>query len=384
MRIALQIDQLGFRAPGGIGTYVTRLMEAIPAVDPTAEIVPFHGPFDVAPAIAPLTASGRWGVELRMPVRLLYPAWNTSGWPPLPAALRSCEVVHVTNPAGVAPARRGQALVVTVHDLAFEHLPQSFPPRWRTLYRAGLRAAARRADAILTPSRFTADDLIDRIGVDPATVHVTPLAAAPPLAPAPDEATRLEEIGVRPPYLLFVGTIEERKNLVRLVRAYRDLAAEGLPHALVLNGPPGWGADDVFGAVEGGGAGRILHTSGLEDATLGALYRHAEAFVYPSLYEGFGLPVLEAMQYGLPVVASDSSSIPEVAGDAALLVDPTDDDALADALRRVLSDPSLRADLAARGPAQAARFSWGATARATITAYLAAYSAARRDVEGSR
>jgi glycosyltransferase involved in cell wall biosynthesis len=353
-------------------------MEAIPAVDPTAEIVPFHGPFDVDPATAPLTASGRWGVELRTPLRLLYPAWSYAGWPPLPGSLRGCGVVHVTNPAGVAPARRGQALVVTVHDLAFEHLPASFPPRWRTLYRAGLRAAARRADAILTPSRFTADDLIDRTGVDPATVHVTPLAAAPALAPAPDELILLQEIDVRPPYLLFVGTIEERKNLVRLARAYRHLAAEGLPHTLVLNGPPGWGADDVFRAAGEGGPGRIVHTSGLDDATLGALYRHADAFVYPSSYEGFGLPVLEAMQYGLPVVASDSSSIPEVAGDAAVLVDASDQDALADALRRVLTDRILRADLAARGPAQAARFSWEATARATIAAYSAA-----TQVEGS-
>jgi glycosyltransferase involved in cell wall biosynthesis len=378
VKIALQIDQLGFRAPGGIGTYVTRLMETIPAVDPTAEIVPFHGPFDVDPATAPLTASRRWGVELRMPVRILYPAWSYAGWPPLPDSLRGCGVVHVTNPAGVAPARRGQALVVTVHDLAFEHLPGSFPPRWRTLYRAGLRAAARRADAILTPSRFTADDLIDRTGVDPARVHVTPLAAAPPLAPSPDELTRLHQVGVRPPYLLFMGTIEERKNLMRLVRAYRVLAAEGFPHTLVLNGPPGWGADDVFRAVGEGGSGRIVHTSGLDGAALGALYRHADAFVYPSSYEGFGLPILEAMQYGVPVVASNSSSIPEVAGEAALLVDPEDDDGLTDALRRVLTDRPLREDLAGRGPVQAARFSWEATARAT----LAAYSAAQQ-VEGS-
>jgi glycosyltransferase involved in cell wall biosynthesis len=378
VRIALQIDQLGFRAPGGIGTYVTRLMESIPAVDPTAEIVPFHGPFDVDPATALLTASGRWGVELRTPLRLLYPAWSYLGWPPLPGSLRGCGVVHVTNPAGVAPARRGQALVVTVHDLAFEHLPASFPPRWRTLYRAGLRAAARRADAILTPSRFTAHDVIERTGVDASKVHVTPLAALAPPPPSPDAAGRLERIGVRPPYLLFVGTIEERKNLVRLIRAYRTLAAEGLPHTLVLNGPAGFGADEVVAAIDSGGPGRIVRTSNLDDAGLGALYRGADAFVYPSRYEGFGLPILEAMQHGVPVVASNSSSIPEVAGDAALLVDPEDDDGLTDALRRVLTDRPLREDLAGRGPVQAARFSWEATARATIAAYSAA-----QQVEGS-
>jgi glycosyltransferase involved in cell wall biosynthesis len=289
-------------------------------------------------------------------------------------------VVHVTNPAGVAPARRGQALVVTVHDLAFEHLTGSFSPRWRALYRAGLRAAARRADAILTPSRFTADDVVERTGVDASKVHVTPLAAAAPLSPYPDAAARLERIGVRAPYLLFVGTIEERKNLVRLIRVYRVLAAEGLAHTLVLNGPAGFRADEVVAAIDAGGPGRIVRTSNLEDAGLGDLYRGADAFVYPSRYEGFGLPVLEAMQHGVPVVASNSSSIPEVAGDAALLVDPEDDDALTDALRQVLTDRSLREDLARRGPAQAARFSWEATARAT----LAAYAIAHRSADGSR
>jgi glycosyltransferase involved in cell wall biosynthesis len=376
VRIALQIDQLGFSVPGGIGTYVARLLETIPLVDPDADVVPFHAPFVRPPPVS----GGGWGVQVRTPLRLLYPAWSYTGWPPLPGPLRRCSVVHVTNPAGVAPARRGQALVVTVHDLAFEHLPGSFSPRWRALYRAGLRATARRADAVLTPSRSTADDVVERTGIDASKVHVTPLAATSPLPPSADAAERLERIGVTAPYLLFVGTIEERKNLVRLIRAYRALAAEGLPHSLVLNGRAGFGADAVAAEIGAGGRGRIVRTSNLDDAGLGDLYRGADAFVYPSRYEGFGLPVLEAMQRGVPVVASNSSSLPEVAGDAALLVDPEDDGALTDALRRVLTDLSLREDLARRGPAQAARFSWQATARAT----LAAYATAHRSADGSR
>ena len=376
MRVAFQVDQLGFRAPGGIGTYVERLLDALPDADPQVEIVPFHAPFVEGPSFVVPTSTGRWGVELRTPVRYLYPAWDILGWPPLPAALRGCGVVHVTNPAGVAPVRARQALVVTVHDLAFEHFPEAFPPRWLRLYRAGLRAVVRRADAVCTPSRSTADDLIARTGIDAAKVHVTPLAPGPetPLGPRDDP---LEAHGVRPPYLLFVGTIERRKNLVRLVRAYRRLAAEGLPHDLVLNGSMGWGADEVLDETRRGGAGRIVWSSDLFGGTFHELYRRADAFVYPSLYEGFGLPVLEAMQHGVPVVSSHSSSIPEVAGDAALLVDPTDEDALTDALRSALTDPGVRADLARRGPAQAARFTWEATAHATLAVYRSAEGAAR-------
>jgi glycosyltransferase involved in cell wall biosynthesis len=370
VKVAFQIDQLGFAVPGGIGTYVSELIRALPQGDTAPELVPFHAPFVHGPAVVPLAATGGRGVELRTPVRFLYPAWDLVGWPPLPRELRACEVVHVTNPAGVAPVRRGQALVVTIHDLAFEHFPEAFPARWLRLYRAGLRAAVRRAAAIVTPSTATADDVIARTGVEPSRVHVTPLASSEPSA-APEVGGAPTDLGVRAPYVLFVGTLEPRKNLVRLVRAYRRLAAEGLPHALVLNGPTGWGSDDLERELALERPGSIVRTGGLDEAMLDALYRGAEAFVYPSLYEGFGLPVLEALRRGVPVVSSTTSSIPEVAGDAALLVDPTDDDALTDALRRVLTDPELRADLARRGPAQAARFSWAATARATLAVYRA-------------
>jgi glycosyltransferase involved in cell wall biosynthesis len=373
VRIALQVDQLGFRAPGGIGTYVARLLEALPAVEPDVDVVPFHAPFLRADGPVPPGS----GVELRTPIRYLYPAWNVLGWPPLPPTLRACGVVHVTNPVGVAPVRRGQALVVTVHDLAFEHEPASFPPRWLRLYRAGLRAAAQRAHAIVTPSRSAADDVLERTGVPAERVHVTPLAASPPGPPAASAGAALERLGVRPPYLLFVGTIERRKNVTRLVRCYRRLAGEGLPQTLVLNGPAGYGSDEVARAIAGGGPGRIVRTSSLDTATLDELYRNADAFAYPSRYEGFGLPVLEALQHSLPVVASNTSSIPEVAGDAALLVDPEDDEALTDALRRALTDRSLRDDLARRGPRRAAGFTWEATARATLAAYRAAEAAVR-------
>ena len=373
MRIALQIDQLGFRAPGGIGTYVRELLASIPLAEPDATVTAFHAPF-VRPPSPPVDEAGV--VALRTPIRLLYPSWNLLGLPPLPRNLADRSVVHVTNPAGVAPVRRTQALVVTIHDLAFEHEPDAFRARWLRLYRAGMRATARRAHAILVPSRSAADDLTARAGVAPERVHVTPLAAREPTPESPDELERLAALGVRPPYVLFVGTIERRKNLVRLVRSHRRLVSEGLPHSLVLNGSPGWGADAVEREIAMDG-GSVVRTAGVDAPTLDALYRHADAFAYPSLYEGFGLPVLEAMRHGVPVVASATSSIPEVAGDAALLVDPTDEDALTAALRRALTDEAIRADLRARGPLRAAGFSWEATARATLAAYRIAEASIR-------
>ena len=237
------------------------------------------------------------------------------------------------------------------------------------LYRAGLRAAARRADAVVVPSAFTAGELGAHTDVDPAKVHVTPLAASLPMQPASDVDAVLDRLGVPRPYLLSVGTLEPRKNHARLVRAYRRLAADGRPHALVLNGPDGWLDDELRRELSSDGPGRVVRTRDLSVVDLDTLYRGADVFVYPALYEGFGLPVVEALARGVPTVAGNGSSLPEVAGDAALLVDTLDEAAIADALARVLDDPALAEDLRRRGVERAASFSWRETARATLRAY---------------
>jgi glycosyltransferase involved in cell wall biosynthesis len=258
--------------------------------------------------------------------------------------------------------------VVTVHDLAFERFPKLFPRAWRIQYRLGLRAAVRRADAILTPSRHTAEDLVGRTSVDPHKLHVTPLAASLPVGVL-DTGAVLTRLKVRAPYLLFVGTLEPRKNLLRLIRAYRRVAAAGFPHALVLAGPLGWHHDSLMRELALRGPGDIVMTGALPPEELDAVYRGADLFVYPSLYEGFGLPVLEAMVRGVPTVASATSSIPEVAGDAMLGVNPRSVRDIAGAMESVLGDVGLAEKLAARGRSRAERFSWDETARLTQELY---------------
>jgi glycosyltransferase involved in cell wall biosynthesis len=257
--------------------------------------------------------------------------------------------------------------VVTVHDLAFERFPELFPRNWRWLYRTGLRAAVKRADAILVPSQSTADDLIASTSIPVSRVHVTPLGSSL-VEWHEDREEVFERFRVTQPYVLSVGTLEPRKNLVRLVRAYRQVAPD-VPHMLVLAGARGWHADALDAELARPGPGSIVWTDEVSDGELDVLYRGADVFAYPSLYEGFGLPVVEAMARGVPTLTSDTSSLPEVAGDAALLVDPTDVSEIAEGLARLMTDHPHAEDLRQRGLQRAATFTWAATARATLDVY---------------
>lgn len=367
MRVALQVDQLFFRTPGGIGTYIRNLVPAMAARDPALQLSLFHARFG-SPEPPERWLRDHWVEELSGSIRTLYPRWDLLARPPLPATLRAAEILHATNHAAVPPAGDGQALVVTVHDLAFEHHPSAFPRSWRTLYRLGLRAAVRRADAIVTPSRNTAEDVVSRTAVDPRKLHVVPLAASLPAGTlGADEV--LARLKVPTPYVLFVGTLEPRKNLVRLVRAYRRVAADGFPHALVLAGPLGWHHEPLMRELALQGPGEIAMTGALTPEELDAVYRAADVFVYPSLYEGFGLPVLEAMARGVPTVASSTSSVPEVTGDAAIGVDPRSVRQITEAIESILGDVEVAERLARRGRARSERFTWDETARLTLQVY---------------
>jgi glycosyltransferase involved in cell wall biosynthesis len=358
VKVALHVDQLWFRTPGGVGAYVRELWARL-AERPDVEIVPFRSRW---PSDGGVTWTVPMGGITTGRHTIHYPLWNVLAWPALPRGLADADVVHATNHAAVPPARRGQALVVTVHDLAFERFPDAYPPRWLRLYRAGVRAACRRADAILVPSRATADDLAARPDADPSKIVVTPLAAALPEG-SDDTRPTLDSLGIGRPFVLFAGTSEPRKNVGRLVSAFDAIASE-VPHSLVLAGAAGWGATGTDAAP-----GRVIRTGSVSAEQLDALYRSADAFCLPSLSEGFGIPILEAMQRGVPVVTSAASALAEVADDAALLVDPTDEASIADALRRVLTDRALAEDLRRRGRERAATFSWDRTAELTAAVY---------------
>jgi glycosyltransferase involved in cell wall biosynthesis len=360
LTVALHTDQLWFSAPGGIGTYIRELLRAFSSMEGAPELVTFQA------QARPSDAKDAPDVEVPGSVRSLYPRWALAGRPALPEALAGCAVLHATNHAAVPPAAEGQALVATVHDLAFERFPDAFPSAWRWLYRAGVRAAIKRATVLLVPSQATADDLVER-GADAGKIRVTPLAASLSETTSDVDGV-LARLGISRPYVLCPGTLEPRKNQLRTVRAFRQVAPD-VPHSLVLAGPEGWRSEEQEAELSRPGPGTIVRTGRLSEAELDAVYRGADLVVYVSLYEGFGLPVVEAMARGVPVLASTTPAVAGTAGDAARLVDPLDVAGIAEALGELLTDEGLRATLAAAGRERAGSFSWERTARATLDAY---------------
>jgi glycosyltransferase involved in cell wall biosynthesis len=365
LRVGVVAEQLFAPVPGGVGRYVRALarhLEPVAAGGSVRWVVARHPAAQVAAAgLPPLRTR-----TLAWPGRLATRTWVELRRPRLPAGLLGeLDLVHATS-AAVPPAR-GRPLVATVHDVAFRHFPQAYPAGGRRFHERATRIAVREAARVLVPSAATARDLADLYGLEPARVTVTPLGADPPpdpLDPAPARRL-LHRLGVPGPFLLAVGTLEPRKNLARLLAAFAEAAPELPEHHLVVVGPAGWGR----ALPAGGPPARVALAGRVDDATLHGLYAAADGLAYPSLYEGFGLPVLEAMAHGTPVLTSDRSSLPEVAGDAALLVDPTDAGAIAKGLVELVGDRELRERLAAAGPRRAAAFTWPATAAATWAAY---------------
>jgi glycosyltransferase involved in cell wall biosynthesis len=365
--LAFHVDQLLYPNPGGTGTYIRNLVPALAEADPDLEIALFHARFDRNRPPERWTR-GFWTEELSHGIRALYPSWAASGRPLLPASLSGRDLLHAPSPSAIPPKGPRQRMVVTVHDVAFLTHPEMFPPRWRLLFRAGLRRAVRTADAIVTVSEHTAAEVRRVTSIDPERVHPAPLAPALPVTETDPDAVA-GRYRIPRPYLLFNGLLEPRKNLLRLVHAYRRASAAGAPHALVLAGGLGWKPDELLAELKVQAPGKVVLTGHVPDAVLDALFRGASAFVYPSLAEGFGLPVLDAMVRGIPCVVASATSLPEVAGDAALLADPLSIPGLAEALSRVLMDEALAGRLAEAGRRRAAAFSWRRTAEATLEVY---------------
>jgi glycosyltransferase involved in cell wall biosynthesis len=264
--------------------------------------------------------------------------------------------------------------VLTVHDLIFRHLPVHHKPLNRWYLNLTMPLYCRRAAHIVAISKCTARDLASAYGVPKEKITVVPEAADPRFHPQPLDtvAAVRTRYGLPVRYLLFVGTIEPRKNLTRLLAAFEIVHADGLTDGLVIVGRQGWLCDDFFAALEHSSARDAVILPGyVPDEDLPAVYAGAQALVFPSLYEGFGLPVLEAMACGTPVLASRASSVPEAGGEAASYFDPTSVDEIADNVHRLLRDNALREEMQVEGLAQAARFSWEQAAIETEAVYNA-------------
>jgi len=261
-------------------------------------------------------------------------------------------------PSHVLPLAHPPA-VATIHDLGYRYFPETHTQRARRYLEWGTRHNARASRLIIADSRATRDDLMKFYGVPESKIRVAYPGLRPDLDPVRDPGlvkAALDRYGIREPYALYVGTLQPRKNLVRLIDAFARVPE---PCVLVLTGKKGWLYAEILRRAESLGIGhRVVFTGYVPDEDLPALLSGASLFAFPSLYEGFGMPVLEAMACGVPVVCSDSSSLPEVTGDAALLVPPTDTDALAAAMNRVLTDEGLRRALIARGLERAREFTW--------------------------
>ena len=296
----------------------------------------------------------------------------------VPAALRRLrvDVFHGMDHVGIPLVGRSGKYVVTVHDVIPLILPETFTPRHRLVVRLALARVRRKADLVVVPSHAVKRDVVRRVGLPEDRVVVTHEGCEPRFRPVRSEGALRDvaaRYGLPPRYVLAVGTLEPRKNLTTLLEAFARLRRDGAVDAdlrLVLAGARGWLDEPIFATVRSLGLEDAVRFTGfVDDDDLPAVYSGAALFVFPSLHEGFGLPLLEAMACGVPVVTSNVSSMPEVAGDAATLVDPRDGEGLAAAIARSLRDAPLRGRLREAGIARARQFSWEATARRTLDAY---------------
>ena len=286
----------------------------------------------------------------------------------LPGASLFHATEHLLLPLRSAPT------VITVHDLIFRHLPEHHKSLNRWYLNLALPLYCRRATHVIAISESTRSDLVAAYDLSPERITVIYEAADPRFRPQPPDrvAAVRRRYGLPERYLVFVGTIEPRKNLTRLLHAFEVLHAGGLTDALVVVGKRGWLYGDFFAELERSPVREAVILPGfVPDEHLPAVYAGAQALVFPSLYEGFGLPTLEAMACGTPVACSDTASLPEVGGDAALYFDPTSEDAIVETLRRLLSDADLQDELARRGLERAAHFSWDRVAAETEAVYRA-------------
>ncbi len=371
MRITIDYTS-AVRQRAGVGRYTRNLVSALAQLDRENTYTLFCAGDAPAHHDWPPNFSVR---TTPVPERFLTAGWHKLRLPlPAERIAGAADIFH--SPDFTLPPLSSAAGVVTVHDLSFLKAPECADPGLRAYLTERVPASVARAARVLADSENTRRDILELLAVPEDKVAVVYAGVEPRFRPVRDPA-RLAAVRERyhlPEFfVLFVGTIEPRKNLARLISAYAEMRRQtGLPHALVLSGSKGWLYEDIFTQVTSEGLTEdVLFPGFVADEDLPALYTLADLFAFPSLYEGFGLPPLEAMACGTPVVASNNSSLPEVLGTAALYAEAEDVTGLADAMARILGDATLRARLADLGRAQAARFTWDDAARQLVNAYEA-------------
>ena len=352
----------------GISWYIQNLLRHLPEADAEIRFTAFLGE---------RRYSGPAGLYLRFSRLPTHHPMARIFWEQLiqPWALREAGVDLVHAMALVGPVASRRPLVVTIHDLSFLAFPQNFQRLKRLYLQVFTRLSVQRARRVIAISENTKRDVVQQYGISPAKVDMIHYGLDSIFrVQAPEEVAGFRaRQGLPPHFILFVGTLEPRKNIVRLVEAYARMP-KGRP-PLVLVGGKGWLYDEIYARVEALDLVDEVHFVGYVPATeLPQWYNAADLFVYPSLYEGFGLPPLEAMACGTPVVTSGISSLPEVVGQAGLLVDPGDTDGLSAAMTRVTGDRNLQREMRTAGLAQAETFSWKKAARRTIDCYRHALS----------
>lgn len=358
MRVLFNAMQAGNQS--GTGRYVEELLRALVALEDGPELTVVW-PEDVP--------AGEWAdsVELQRHPRGLLRRFSLERR--LYRMARDFDVVHY--PATIGPLWPAYNIVLTVHDCIFMRHPEWF--RWEraAYYRWAGRRSAQCAARIIADSNATTQDLHELMGIPPDQVTTVPLGVCDTFFPQPlESATRVRtKYGLPNKFFLYVGTLEPRKNLARVVRAW-DNIADDTPEDLVIAGRVGWKTEELNTVIAAARHGNRIYRPGfIETDDLPVLLSAAQAFVWPSLYEGFGLPVLEAMACGTPVITSSTTSLPEVAGDAALLVDPCDEDKIAQAMTKLSSDKGLRAELSDSGRQRASEFTWKRCAKETLSVY---------------
>jgi len=367
LHIAIDAHSVG-SGLGGNETYATNLIEALAEIDSVNRYTLY-----VTQTAAIERFGDRWpNVELRhtLPHTPLVRIPITLS---LELRRRPVDILHVQY---TSPPFTPCPVVNTIHDLSFEHLPETFKQRsWRQM-RLTIRRSAQAATQIITDSNFSREDILRTYKLSPDRVTATPLAASLKFKPEedPSEIRRVRErYGIVGDYILTVGSIQPRKNLPRLINAFaalcRDSTIRPLP-TLVIVGKRGWLYEETLDAAENSQAKEhIRFTDYVPESDLPALYTGATCFVYPSYFEGFGIPPLEAMRCGTPTITGNLTCFPEIIADGGLMVDPFDERAILEAILQVFSDSNLRAELKKKGMKRASLFDWKETARQTLSVY---------------